>query len=261
MTQALVLVCACLLVTWDVGAAVSKRPEKASQNGISQPKTKAEAVIRSEAGLNIQEWGIAIDAIFDPRLDDLIPGYHVVNLVLTNRRGEPIELNTKQDKWYIVDSLGKKHTAYNHVKQFKDALWPKLPQKMRDMLEYPHIVNAGKSTNIDVFLPKSVDLFHFREVIWKSAHFNKEFNILTNYEKELSIDQKKEFDLPKKITAEEELLMEENRGQLNPEAASQVSTPPNTPENSQPQALELNEQGTSNTSTPQASVEGFIRVK
>ena len=73
--------------------------------------TKISEDIRSEAGLNIKDWGIAIDAIYDARLDDLIPGYRIINIVLTNRSAEDINLSTNKDKWYILDNMGKKHTA------------------------------------------------------------------------------------------------------------------------------------------------------
>lgn len=162
-------------------------------------RAKKEDVIRSEIGLNIPQWGIAIDAIFDPRLDDIIPGYHIVNLVLTNRRGEAVIFDVIHDKWVFADNAGKKHTAYNHVKHFNKKLWNELPEKLKNMLDYPSKVNPGKSITIDVFLSKSVDLFNFKEVVWKSAFLGKEFNIFTSYEDSLSIHdtRDKEFELPK----------------------------------------------------------------
>jgi hypothetical protein len=170
---------------------------KVKQRDASEKKTTAEA-IRTEAGLNIPEWGIAIDASYDPRLTDLIPGYHIVNIVLTNRRPSPLLLDPTQDRWIIVDSLGKKHTAKNHVKLFDKDLWAKLPEPLKQRLDYPHAIKSGNFTTLDVFIPKSIDLFNFREVQWKSANLNKEFSIYTNYEKSLSLggDNKNEKPLP-----------------------------------------------------------------
>lgn len=162
-------------------------------------KVKKEDIIRSEIGLNIPQWGLAIDAIFDPRLDDIVPGYHIVNLVLTNRRGEAILFDVTRDRWIVTDNTGKKHTAQNHVKYFDKKMWDEFPEKLKGMLDYPSKVNPGKSITIDVFLPKSVDLFNFKEVVWKSASLGKEFNIFTSYEDSLSINDKggNEFELPK----------------------------------------------------------------
>jgi hypothetical protein len=165
-------------------AATSNRYQKKRSMKAKGNKT---GVVRSETGLNIPKWGLAIDAIFDPRLDDIIPGYHIINLVVTNRRAEPIVLNAKLDKWIVIDHIGKKHTAQNHVKFFNRKLWPLLPDKLKQMLDYPHQIGAGKSVSIDVFMSKSVDLFNFKEVIWRSAHFNKEFTVFTNYEDNIKV--------------------------------------------------------------------------
>ncbi len=246
----------CSVIFLDAQAAVDKRYNKNKESSV---KTKKSKVVRSEAGLNIKDWGIAVDAAFDPRLDDIVPGYHIINIVLTNKRGEPIQLSTKRDKWYIVDSLGKKHLAYNHVKQFDKKLWPQFPKKMQDMLEYPHMVSPGKASNIDIFLPKSVDLFHFREVIWKSAHFKKEFNLFTNYEKSLSLP-KKEIELQKKKPIDESALENESQDSKfsqNPDTEAVAKT---SDTSQPPQELEVNETNKT-TSTKEASVEGFIRVK
>lgn len=188
----------CLLIFF-IPFAIHAKVADRHNNKTVKSKVSKEAMIRSETGLNIPEWGIAIDALYDPRLDDLIPGYHIVNLVLTNRRAEPILLNVKLDRWIIMDSAGKKHKAYNHVEEFSKELWSKLPDKLRSLIEYPNVVNTGKAISIDVFIPKNVDLFNFREVIWKSSHLNKEFNIYTKYEKSLSINENegKEFEIPK----------------------------------------------------------------
>ena len=66
------------------------------------------------------------------------------------------------------------------------------------MIDYPHQVGVGKSVSIDVFVPVSVDLFHFKEVAWKSYHFNKEFSVFTNFEDSLSLPNKKELVIPSK---------------------------------------------------------------
>jgi len=230
-------------------AAVRNRNKKSFKN----KKDKKTNVIRSEAGLNIPEWGVAIDATFNPELDKIIPGYHIVNIVLTNRRGKAIMLSTAEDKWIFVDSMGKKHTAYNHIKQFNKALWPKLPLRLQKLLDYPHLVNPGKSTTIDVFLPDNVDLFNFREIIWKSAHFRKEFSIFTNYEKNLSINSnEKEFTTPKTnhITEEEILNLEKDK-----ETENDVEII--TPTTNDPKIDTITKTG----KIPDPTLEGFIRIK
>jgi len=235
--------------------AVSKRNNKSFKN----KKDKNSRVIRSEAGLKIPDWGIAIDATFNPQLDSIIPDYHILNIVLTNQRGQPISLKAKDDKWIIVDSMGKRHTAYNHITQFDKELWNKLPRKLQLLLDYPHAVSSGKSTKIDVFLPKSVDLFNFREIIWKSSHFNKEFNVFTTYEKDLSIPNLKEFDTPKTNTvSEQEILQKIKEHEQKDNFHEDVVSPSTT----NPQPTEITTSNTNNTSTrPSPTLDGFIRIK
>lgn len=162
---------------------------------ITTSKKQSRGAVKSEIGLNIPEWGVSIDAAFNPELDDIIPGYHILNIVLTNRRGEAIDLSPGSDKWVVVDKSGRKHTAFNHVNQFDKKLWEKLPPKMQKLLDYPTKVNPGKSVKIDVFLNKTIPLFNFKEIAWRSDHFDKTFNVYTTYEDKLNVPNSKEFDV------------------------------------------------------------------
>lgn len=243
-----------LVISLPALSAVDKRYSRSFKDKDSDDNDR----IRSEIGLNIPEWGIAIDATFNPQLTNIIPGYHIVTIVLTNRRSEPVMLDARKDKWIIVDNLGKKHRAFNHVKQFNRDIWSKMPRKLKLLLDYPHVVNPGKSTTIDVFLPKSVDLFNFREIVWESAHFNKEFNMFTAYEKSLSIPTNpREFDTPKKTITEEELLKREERLQQQQQQQDKYQETLITPEDANPNVDEIIESG----KNPPATVEGFIRIK
>lgn len=197
-----------------------------SSNITSKKKQIAEAnAIKSDIGLNIPKWGLAIDAVFDPRLDDIIPDYHILNIVVSNRRPEPIMFNAKDDRWMVVDSEGHKHAVQNNVEDFDKKLWEKLPERLKNMLEYPTVVNSGKSITIDVFVPKTVNLFNFREVTWKSSHFNKEFSILTTYEQELSLPNDKEFDTPRNSSTvvNFDQLMEQQSFKTNPQIDSSAN--------------------------------------
>lgn len=158
--------------------------------GISAPDSKQSAKktskkIRSEAGLNIPSWGIAIDAVYDSRLDELLPGYKIVNVVLTNRGAADIRLDAAKDDWRILDQLGKSHTATNHLRQRNEKMWADLPQGLKEKLDYPNLVRIGKSAQIDLFFPDDIELFNFREIVWRSSHFKKEFSVYTVTDKDV----------------------------------------------------------------------------
>lgn len=169
-------------------------------------------VITSEVGLKIPDWGVAIDAVFNPELTDIIPGYHILNLVLSNHRSDTIMLNVTKDKWVVVDRFNKKHTAQNHVTNFNPKVWEQLPQELKQLIDYPTMINPGKSITIDVFVPNTVELTNFKEVTWRSDYFAKEFNLLTNYEQKLSLgsESTKQFDIPKTSVNAEDVQLPNN---------------------------------------------------
>lgn len=168
-------------------------------------------VISSEVGLKIPEYGIAIDAVFNPELTDIIPGYHILNVVLSNHRADTVGLNRKTDRWVIIDRNGKKHTANNHVTDFNDKLWNELPEELQQLIDYPTMISPGKSVTIDVFVSKDIELTNFKEVRWRSQHFAKEFNLFTNYEQKISLgsEKTKEFPIPKNSVDVENLPMQD----------------------------------------------------
>lgn len=172
-----------LVLSFSFDADAKRRSRKSESKG----KANEVKVIQSEAGLKIPEWGIAIDAHYLPALDELIPGYRVVNILLQNNGSKPIELNPRKDKWVITDNIGKKHKAYNHIRFFHRRLWEKMSDKAKAKLDYPHLVPPGKSVAIDVFFKDEVELANFREISWDSYHFDKEFTILTPYEKHIEV--------------------------------------------------------------------------
>ena len=167
----------CLICCW---------PHSVLSKGKRQPK--ASQGIQADAGLKIPEYGIAIDAYYLPALDQLIPGYRILNIVVQNNRPEPIDLDVFKDKWQIIDHMGKNHKAFNHVKFFEKNLWEQMSDKAKTKLDYPNLVPPGKMVAIDVFFPTSVELVNFKEIRWNSSFFDKEFNVYTAYENQIKID-------------------------------------------------------------------------
>lgn len=148
--------------------------------------TRNEAV-QSELGLNIPKWGIAVDAMYDPRLDGLVPGYKILNVVLSNRTQKSIYLDLKKDRWVMRDNIGKPSKAINHLRVINPKLWGTLPEGLKDKLEYPQLVRVGNSARIDLFFPNTVELKNFRMISWKSTHFKQEFQIINTIEKKLEV--------------------------------------------------------------------------
>ncbi|MDO8519243.1 MAG: hypothetical protein Q7T11_03665 [Deltaproteobacteria bacterium] len=185
---------------------------------------KAPKKITSEAGLNIPAWGVAVDAVYDKRLDTLLPGYKILNVVLSNRGIDTIYLDPSKDKWVIIDSVGRKHHAINHLRKEDEKLWDSLPDGLRQKLEYPQAVKVGNSAKIDLFFSSKTELAGFREIEWDSVHFKKEFNILTASENNLEAGPKEE-PLPKEAKSQNQAL-EKYEGRQDPPPSTPSETPP-----------------------------------
>lgn len=143
--------------------------------------------IESEAGLNIPDWGIAVDGLYDKRLDNLVAGYKILNVVVTNRSGKTISFDPRKDQWLVRDSIGKSHKAITHLKIGNRRVWEALPEALKKKLEYPQLVHNGNMAKIDLFFPLNADLENFRSLEWRSAFFKKEFVIVTTGDKEVEL--------------------------------------------------------------------------
>jgi len=175
-------------------------------------------VIESELGLNIPKLGIAIDAIYDKQLDDLLPGYKILNVVLTNRSVANIELDPKKDKWQIIDSLGRTHRAITHLAIVDKKLWGVLPVGLKNELEYPHIVRIGHTTKIDLIFPADVEIDFFRQMTFVSSTLKKTFVLKNSAEKNLDWEPKEEkipVDTKAKIQSEQKYKTETLDGGTN----------------------------------------------
>ena len=152
--------------------------------------------IESEAGLNIPEWGIAVDGLYDKRLDNLVAGYKILNVIVTNRSGKTVSFDPKKDQWRIRDSVGKSHKAINHLKLGNRRLWESLPEALKKKLEYPQLAHNGNMAEIDLFFPLNADLENFRQLEWRSSFFKKSFVIVTTGDREMEL-QSPSADSPK----------------------------------------------------------------
>lgn len=170
--------------------------------------TSRNDAVQSELGLNIPKWGIAVDAVYDPRLDGLVPGYKILNVVLSNRTQKSIYLDLKKDRWVLLDNIGNPNKAINHLRVLNPKLWNSLPEGLRDKLEYPQLVRVGTSARIDLFFPNTVELKNFRIINWKSAHFNENFQLINTIEKKLDVNPAKIGKQPPPLTPSQEQAQE-----------------------------------------------------
>jgi hypothetical protein len=124
--------------------------------------------------------GVTIEAKYDTRLDNLIPGYKIVNVGLTNNGVDAIRLNPLKDKWEITDAYGKNRRAINSLRVKDPRAWGQLPQNLKKLVEYPIAVSMGYTETLDLFYPADVDLTAFRSISFYCAELDLTFDAMTD---------------------------------------------------------------------------------
>lgn len=160
--------------------------------------------VTSEIGLIIPSMGVAVDAVYDKRLDNLVPGYKILNVVVTNQSKGMVELDVRGDRWKLRDSMGKLHTGLNHLSYASKQAWSKLPDRVKEKFAYPNVVRNGETAKIDLFFPASVDLYNFREINWSSVHFKKLFALKSTVSR--TLDWQKPEPKPERTASYEQSL-------------------------------------------------------
>jgi len=132
----------------------------------------------SGSHLELQKEGITIDAKYNADLDNLIPGYKIVTVGVTNNSVDLLKLNPLRDHWDIVDATGTTRRAYNSLRIKDPTTFSHLPDKVRELIEYPVAINMGYSETIDIFFPSTVDLTNFRSISYFCAERKQNYDML-----------------------------------------------------------------------------------
>lgn len=143
------------------------RPERPQMENIIIP-----------GGSVVPTLGVGFDVTYDPSLDDVIPGYKLLNVVYINNSMDIVQMNSAGDKWWLEDRRGKKIKAITDLRDKDPDAWSKLPKKLKVLMEYPLIVPIGSTESIDLLFKKDVNLGEFKSVIFRSANANKQYKIL-----------------------------------------------------------------------------------
>ncbi|PIU57349.1 MAG: hypothetical protein COS89_04745 [Deltaproteobacteria bacterium CG07_land_8_20_14_0_80_38_7] len=119
-------------------------------------------------GVPIPGVGIAIDASYDARLDNLAPGYRVLNVAIVNESLNIIALDPTKDEWWIKVSGKQKKKKYKLISDLRteDAkAWNQIPEQVRKMISYPLALPIGGRQVIDLFVAEDVPVEEFTDLI------------------------------------------------------------------------------------------------
>lgn len=130
-------------------------------------------------GTPIPGFGLSIDASYDHRLDNFVPGYKVINVAIVNDSFNIIGLDPKRDKWWIqLKNSKKKYPVVADLRGDDPEAWHQVPQRAHGLIAYPLVLPIGARQVIDLFVPSDVDASSFSKLIVKIHSLGVTFKIL-----------------------------------------------------------------------------------
>lgn len=130
------------------------------------------------SGTTAPALSMGFEAVYDPRLDNLIPGYKIITVAITNSALEYLQMDPLVDQWWVLDRNKSKHKAILNLRDKNPDAWAKLPQRLRQIIEYPLMVRIADTATIDLLFPANVRLNEFREVVFLSSSRQKVIHIV-----------------------------------------------------------------------------------
>ncbi len=146
----------------------------------SEPRSKKapdESTIVLPAGTRHPVLGLAFDISYDPATDGIIPGYRIFTVGITNDALGVLQLNPLVDKWFLVDRNGTKRAANFNLRRDDPDVWTALPDRLKQLIEYPLLVNIGETRAIDLLFSDKYNLADFKEIIFESRGLGKTIRI------------------------------------------------------------------------------------
>jgi hypothetical protein len=146
-----------------------------------QSSAKKTDVVRAMGGQTMQPTGLSIDASYDPRLDKLVPGYKVINVVLVNNSFNILPFDPQKDEWSIrlADDM-RLHKVIHNLRNEDPAAWNALPEKAKDLIGYPMVLPVGGKEVFDLFVPDKVDVSRFTELRAHIKPLNTKFEVMVS---------------------------------------------------------------------------------
>lgn len=130
------------------------------------------------SGTTTPTLSMGFEAVYDPRLDNLIPGYKIITVAITNSALEYLQMDPLADQWWVIDRNKSKHKAILTLRDKDPDVWAKLQPRLRQIIEYPLMVRIADTATIDLLFPANIRLNEFREVVFRSSSRQKSIHIV-----------------------------------------------------------------------------------
>jgi hypothetical protein len=128
--------------------------------------------IKVMGGVPIEGMNITMDASYDPRLDNLVPGYKVISAVIINESFNIILLSPSNDKWHVrLKGSRRKVGVVHDLRSADPKVWSRLPDGLKRKLGYPLFIPIGAKQVIDLFVPDKISVEKFTNVVIEIESF------------------------------------------------------------------------------------------
>lgn len=146
---------------------------------ISVHAAPKKVVVRVPGGTTIQEVGLIIDASYDNKLDNLVPGYKIVTVALINQSLNIVPMDPEKDEWSIkIEGENRSRRVISDLRSRDPEAWMRLPDKVKVLVGYPLMLPVGATEAVDLFVPNSVPVEKFNELIFYSKSLGVKFEIV-----------------------------------------------------------------------------------
>lgn len=123
-------------------------------------------VIKVMGGMPIPGYSLIIDASYDPKLDDFVPGYKMLNVAIMNNSLSIIEMRPQKDQWWIRTKGGKKkYRVIGDLRSEDAAAWNGVSDRARNLISYPLLLPIGARQVVDLFVPEKVPVKDFDRLV------------------------------------------------------------------------------------------------
>lgn len=92
-----------------------------------------------------------------------------------------IPMDAKKDRWVVIGEKGKRYAAINTLRLKDPVAWRDVPERLRDLIDYPEVLPINYSVTFDILFTKSADLKYFKEIHFYSAALKQEFIVYKEY--------------------------------------------------------------------------------
>lgn len=122
--------------------------------------------------------GLGFDVFYDPQVDGVVPGYKVLQVGISNRSFNVIQFDDIHDRWRLTDRRGSPHDAVLNLRNKDPNVWAKLPVKLKKIIQYPLLLQAGGTVTLNLLFKDSTNLSEFKSVRFESVSLNQNLVIV-----------------------------------------------------------------------------------